>query len=135
MKKLTALFILLLFYLLSACSTEAGNSLQEICENDMQEEVIFKVVSSAVYFNPNDTVGACENFEVDEKLALLIGDAVLLNVFGEKCLQKTRVIVAEVTSEDCFVVTRMTNDIMVDGGDFNVAIRKNGEIIKIWMGE
>jgi len=135
MKKAAVLVILILFSLLSACSTETGNNLQESWYNDMQDEVVFKVVTSAEYFDLNDTIGAYENFEVDEKLALLVGDAVLAYVFGEERLQKTRVIVAEITSEDCFVVTRMTSDRMVAGGDINIAIRKNGEILKIWMGE
>jgi len=60
MKKATVIVILILFSLLSACSTETGNGLQESWDNDMQDEdeVVFKVITSAEYFDLNDTIGS-----------------------------------------------------------------------------
>lgn len=82
-----------------------------------------------------DMIGVHKDFEVDEKLALEIGDAILKKVYGESLLQNTYYIVKENAKEEYFVVTRLPND-GVPGGDYSVVInKKDAKILRIWMGE
>jgi len=59
----------------------------------------------------------------------------LHDVFGEELISNTSFIVREVYRDGFFVVTRLPDN-NIPGADYNVAInKKDGKILKIWMGE
>ena len=73
---------------------------------------------------------------VDEKLALDIGNAVIKSVYNEDVLLQTEFVVCELKDKDIFVVSRIPKGDETLGGGYNVAIsKKDGAIIKIWVGE
>jgi len=75
-------------------------------------------------------------FEIDQELALDIGNAVLQSLGGKALLEETEFIVYELKDKNIYVITRVPKDNNILGGDYNVAISKiNGTILKIWGGE
>lgn len=85
----------------------------------------------------NDYGTEAEDIGVDEKLALDVANAVIKHKWSnidKDILKNTKYIVYEVKDRDAFVVCRWYPDRM--GGDYNVAIsKKDGSIIKLWIGE
>jgi len=82
-----------------------------------------------------DAAGSYSSFVVDEKLALDIGNAVLVHIFGDTILSDTYFVVREIADRGFIVVTRIPNS-DVPGEDYSVAINKeDGRILRIWMGE
>lgn len=80
---------------------------------------------------------------IDEQVALEIGNIVIERVFStiptedgeyKDVLENTNYIVYEVKDKDFYVVTR--GDPNALGGGYSVAIsKKNGAILKLWLGE
>jgi len=108
-------------------------------ENNSEEKVdedigIFNGIVSRRGADFNDTSCDAKGFTFDERLALEIGNAVIKSAYGENAILETTFVVSEIAGTDYYIVTRMPKG-DVCGGDYSVAIRKNGEILKIWGGE
>ena len=132
MKKLV---LLLPCCLLIMCNVPRGNPANGSEKEKFMNRGRFEKAVSAPTIDFNDTTGSHTDFFVDEKLALEIGTAVLQKVFGEELISNTYFIVREVYGDGFFVVTRLPDN-NVPGADYNVAInKKDGKILKIWMGE
>lgn len=84
----------------------------------------------------DSTVGA-HAIEIDEALALDIGNAVIKSAYGEEAvsINDTEFLVYEVKGKNIFVVSRGPKGGVL-GGDHSVAIDKtDGSILKVWSGE
>ena len=130
---------LLCIFLLTACAVIGCMSEKtrgEIDEVDEQMERqtdtgrFLGVVSDWVNW---DDAGDFVGFTIDEELALDIGNAVLRRVYGENVIEDTRFLVGKIAGKDCFIITRLPKNHPALGGEYNVAINANGEILKIWM--
>jgi len=118
-----------------------------MCENNsikekdkfMNQVTYEKVIWTSLPLNFNSTFGDVKDFSIDDKLAFEIGSALLKKAFGETTFFDYHFIIIEVLEEDIFIVSALPpaepNRVPL-GGDYNVAInKKDGKIIKIWMGE
>ena len=140
MKKI--IIYLLLCCFLSSCDITTDSTSGKIDDTEenngggnqiMNNEGVFEsVVSYNIDFN--DTIGAYTEFVLDQKTALEIGDIILKKIYGEEAISNTQFIVREVMGEGYFVITRMPVPI-IPGFDYNIAINRDGKILKIWMGE
>jgi len=120
--------------LLASCSVSISDSKNEIEEENAVDEERYDGVISNWYVDWGDDSCDIADFSIDEDLAIEIGNAIIKSAFGNNAITETRYIVREVIEKDCFVVTRLPKA-DIAGGDYSVAIKKNGEILKIWWGE
>ncbi len=118
--------------------SNGGETMTESNDSDVSSdhgEGEFLGVSERFGGDLNDMVGAKTDFFVDEHLALEIGDAVLESAYGDKVFDNTKYLLYEVANKGFYIFVRMSKD-NIPGMDYNVAIgKKNGEILKIWVGE
>lgn len=126
------LLLLLLAVLVGGC-TSNGNI------NDKGEFLGVKEKGDVGYIEDLENVFGMspEEVNIDEKLALDIGNAIIKSVCSRwdgDVLKNTQFIVYELKDQDAFVICRWYPDRM--GGDYNVAIsKKDGAILKMWEGE
>jgi hypothetical protein len=117
------------------CAIHRDNQTNRSEKEKLMNQGVFEKIVSDPNIDFNDTTGSFTDFFVDEKLVLEIGTAVLQKVYGEVLISNTSFIVREIYGDGFFVVIRIPNN-NVPGPDYNVAInKKDGKILKIWMGE
>ena len=136
MKKILFLaFIGCIIILCVACSNTSSKNIKDGDEK-LNQELIYEKSTHTSEVDLADNIGAVLDFEISEKLAVEIGNAVLKSVYNETILNNTKLILSENEKGNIFTISRVINDIYTDGGDCNVAISKtDGKILKIWMGE
>jgi len=133
--KMKKVVLILPCCLLIMCTAPKDNSTDVNEKEKLINKGCFEKAVSALNIDFNDTTGSFTNFSIDEKLALEIGTAVLKKIYGEVLISNTSYIVREISEGGFFVVIRMPNN-NIPGADYNVAInKKDGKILKIWMGE
>ena len=104
------------------------------CNSSGKDEGHFWGVVSGRNFNFDDPSFAITGFELDQEVALQIGDAVLTKYFGKSIMINTYFIVYEVEGKGYFVVCRGDKNTF-GGAGYNVAINKaDGKILGIWYG-
>ncbi|WP_313563861.1 hypothetical protein [Ruminiclostridium cellobioparum] len=85
----------------------------------------------------NSDVGTYKKgINIDQEIALEIGNLIIKHVYGENVIKKTDYLVFELEGQDVIVISRVPKGGNTVGGDYNVAIsKKDASILRIWMGE
>ena len=104
------------------------------CKTYKYEKVKFQTDNEMTREELNNKDGT--GLTMDEDLAFEIGKAVLEKHYYEEKPDTSHYVVYDVPNENMFVVRVEPNNIKTMGGEYGVAIdRKDGKILKIWLGE